>query len=202
MAVTPNYSWPVPVNTDLVKDGADAIKDLGDAIDATVFGLPSGALALINTTTVTAQTTVSFNSVFTATYENYLIIMNLVGSGGGDLNLRVRASGTDLSTSTYNTTKIEMAGAGFFTAAGGNTSVLIGLIRTTKTDLNLNFFAPQITGKNTSITSSGMYLTSGSNHGNVLGGGVVDNTTSYDGFTVIPSTGTITGTIRIYGVQN
>jgi len=37
MAVTPNYSWPVPVDTDYVKDGAEAIKDLGDAIDATVF---------------------------------------------------------------------------------------------------------------------------------------------------------------------
>ena len=53
MAVTPNYSWPVPVNTDLVKDGAEAIKDLGDAIDATVFGLPSGAVVQVLSTTKT-----------------------------------------------------------------------------------------------------------------------------------------------------
>ena len=39
MAVTPNYSWPIPVATDLVKDGYQAIADLGDAIDATVFAL-------------------------------------------------------------------------------------------------------------------------------------------------------------------
>jgi hypothetical protein len=39
MAVTPNYGWPVPVATDYVKDGYAAIADLGDAIDATVFGL-------------------------------------------------------------------------------------------------------------------------------------------------------------------
>ena len=36
MAVTPNYSWPVPVNTDLVKDGAVAIETLGDAIDSSM----------------------------------------------------------------------------------------------------------------------------------------------------------------------
>jgi hypothetical protein len=39
---TPLNSWPVPVSTDLVKDGAEAIEDLGDAIDASVG---SGLLA-------------------------------------------------------------------------------------------------------------------------------------------------------------
>jgi hypothetical protein len=34
--VTPIYNWPVPVSTDLVKDGATAIESLGDAIDTTM----------------------------------------------------------------------------------------------------------------------------------------------------------------------
>ena len=33
---TPNNLWPVPVSTDLVKDGAVAIESLGEAIDASV----------------------------------------------------------------------------------------------------------------------------------------------------------------------
>ncbi len=41
---TPNYGWPVPTSTDLVKDGATAIEALGDAIDATVFGLSGNIL--------------------------------------------------------------------------------------------------------------------------------------------------------------
>lgn len=41
MATTPNYSWPTPDDTDLVRDGAEAIRDLGDAIDNTVFNLPA-----------------------------------------------------------------------------------------------------------------------------------------------------------------
>jgi hypothetical protein len=36
MASTPIYSWPTPDNTDLVKNGALAIRTLGDAIDTTV----------------------------------------------------------------------------------------------------------------------------------------------------------------------
>jgi hypothetical protein len=37
MASTPEYGWPTPNNSDYVKDGAEAIRDLGDAIDATVY---------------------------------------------------------------------------------------------------------------------------------------------------------------------
>jgi hypothetical protein len=33
---TVNNNWPTPVQTDLVKDGWEAIKDLGDAIDTTL----------------------------------------------------------------------------------------------------------------------------------------------------------------------
>jgi hypothetical protein len=36
MASTPIYNWPTPDNTDLVKNGALAIRTLGDAIDTTV----------------------------------------------------------------------------------------------------------------------------------------------------------------------
>lgn len=36
MANSPYYSWPEPNNTDYVKDGAQAIRDLGDAIDTTL----------------------------------------------------------------------------------------------------------------------------------------------------------------------
>ena len=37
MATTTNYSWTTPDDTDLVKDGASAIRTLGSAIDTTVF---------------------------------------------------------------------------------------------------------------------------------------------------------------------
>jgi hypothetical protein len=36
MGTTANNNWPTPVASDLVKDGWEAIKDLGDAIDTTL----------------------------------------------------------------------------------------------------------------------------------------------------------------------
>jgi hypothetical protein len=39
---TPNFGWPVPTSTDLVKNGATAIEALGDAIDASMVDLEGG----------------------------------------------------------------------------------------------------------------------------------------------------------------
>lgn len=45
MATTTNYSWTTPDDTDLVKDGAAAIRTLGSAIDTTVFNNAGAAIA-------------------------------------------------------------------------------------------------------------------------------------------------------------
>jgi hypothetical protein len=52
MATTTNYSWTTPNDTDLVKDGAAAIRSLGTAIDSTVF---TNAGAAINKTIIDAK---------------------------------------------------------------------------------------------------------------------------------------------------
>lgn len=45
MPTTTNYGWTTPADTDLVKDGASAIRTLGSAIDTTVFNNASAAIS-------------------------------------------------------------------------------------------------------------------------------------------------------------
>jgi hypothetical protein len=45
MATTTNYAWETPDDTDLVKDGAAAIRTLGSSIDTTVFNNSSASIA-------------------------------------------------------------------------------------------------------------------------------------------------------------
>lgn len=45
MPTTTNYGWTTPADTDLVKDGASAIRTLGSAIDTTVFNNAGAAIA-------------------------------------------------------------------------------------------------------------------------------------------------------------
>jgi len=52
MPTTTNYGWTTPADTDLVKDGASAIRTLGTAIDTTVFTNAGNA---INKTIIDAK---------------------------------------------------------------------------------------------------------------------------------------------------
>lgn len=47
MATTSNFGWTTPNNTDLVKDGAAAIRTLGNGIDASFVGLKGGTTGQI-----------------------------------------------------------------------------------------------------------------------------------------------------------
>ena len=84
MATTTNYSWTTPDNTAYVKDGASAIRSLGSSVDTTLNSVTSGknvGNVLISSQTVTASSLVTFDNVFTSSFENYLIEFNGRSSG-------------------------------------------------------------------------------------------------------------------------
>jgi hypothetical protein len=103
---TTNNNWPTPVATDLVKDGWEAIKDLGDAIDTTlgVYAPSTPGLTLINTTSFSGVASVSLPAdTFTTTYNNYRLFINVTSVTATDyFALRLRASGSDITTGSYD----------------------------------------------------------------------------------------------------
>jgi hypothetical protein len=193
---TPNYGWPVPTSTDLVKDGATAIEALGDAIDATLFASGAG-LVKINTTTFSAVSSQSINNVFSATYNNYLILLDGVTSTTPDILFRLRVAGTDASGSTdyfrpglvnnQNTTTILNA-AGAATSSG-----YLGFGATSQFSVTSTFFNPFLAQPT---------LNSYQNYGQdfqTWGGNRHILSTSYTGITFFPTSGTMTGSVTIFG---
>ena len=80
MATTTNYSWTTPDNTAYVKDGASAIRTLGSSVDTTLFTALGGTypgMRLVKKQTIgTAVSSVNVTNAFSATYENYLILIS------------------------------------------------------------------------------------------------------------------------------
>jgi hypothetical protein len=106
MPNTANYSFPTPADTDLVKNGADAIRDLGDAVDTamnTALGTKKSGLVLLNTTSFTGVASQSINDVFSATYDNYKVVVSSGVSTNADrvISLRLRVGGADDSATAY-----------------------------------------------------------------------------------------------------
>ena len=149
---------------------------------------------------IAAATTASVNGCFTATYDNYIIMMNALGSASGQLAYRLRVAGTDASGSNYYSQEIS-AGAG--TVVGGRTgpgtSSYLEYLSTTSTAGKVEFFSPFAATPTRSIALSG-HTDAAPSWLSIYGAHTLS--TSYDGFTLIPASGTITGTLRVYGLRN
>ena len=78
--VTPNFNWPVPTSTDLVKDGATAIEALGDSIDASLVDLKGGTTGQV--LSKTSGTDMDFTWV---TSDDANAIQNSIVNAKGDL---------------------------------------------------------------------------------------------------------------------
>jgi hypothetical protein len=202
---TPNYGWPVPTSTDLVKDGATAIEALGDAIDATVFALPTNAgLVLLNKTTFTAVSSFSLAaSTFTSTYENYKIVINMTNSiNGATLQSRLRASGADNSTANYFSfvQGLDTGGsAQNFTNTNQTLFSLMYLNSAQANYVNLDVVSPQ---KTNYTMYAGLSVGQNAGAGSFTGTRIANafnGTTSFDAMSFIASSGTMTGTYKVYG---
>lgn len=114
MATSPNYSWPEPDNTDLVKNGALAMRTLGNAIDTTMATMTPKS-------TYTAK-----GSIAAAT------------AASTPANLAVGANGTTLVADSTAATGLKWAAAPNFTGcrvfAGANQTIATA----TSTALNFN----------------------------------------------------------------
>ena len=200
---TPNYGWPVPTSTDLVKDGATAIEALGDAIDATVFALPTGGMSLISATSFSAVSSQSLNNVFTSTYQNYEIRLNVTSKSTlGAINFRYRTSGTDNTTANYQQAAIYIrtSNASAGDGAIGQTSIQsFGTANTTLgTSVTAQIYKPHIAAS--TYTTHRFWGGDAATEFVYNGGSLFLPTTAFDGFTIFPASGTITGTVYVYGL--
>jgi hypothetical protein len=109
---TPNYGWPVPTSSDLVKNGATAIEALGDAADATMATMVAKSIvdAKGDIIAATAADTVSRlavgadATVLTADSTTATGLKWATPAGGGGKVLQVVTATTSTSTNIASTT--------------------------------------------------------------------------------------------------
>ena len=207
MPNTTNYSFPTPADTDLVKNGADAIRDLGDAVDTamnTALGTKKAGMVLLNTTSFSAVSSVSFAAdTFTSTYSHYRILLDVPTlSINGNFLLRLRAAGTDNSASNYvySTRGLQSNGSAFDdNSAGALTSFRIGGSSTNGiATMSIDLFNPKA-AKKTSFNSLSTWQDGATASISAPYQGILTVSTSYDSATILHSAGNMTGTYSVYG---
>jgi hypothetical protein len=148
------------------------------------------------TTTFTGATSVSLNGVFTAGYDNYLLILPMVSltSSSAETQMRFRASGTDATSSNYFFQQLFSA-----TATTGSSSSTTTYL-TIQGSGGLTSFAQVLIMKPFSASPTG-YRSDGyvGTPQGLQRWGVHNLSTSYDGLTLTFSAGTASGTVSVYG---
>ena len=152
-----------------------------------------------------AVNTVSINNCFSATYANYLLVIDTTATvGSGYLMARLRLSGTDAITN-YSSQRIGAQNSSTFANADvtGTEEFLIGSIDSGfpgSLGDTVNIFSPALprvsvaTSLSGTKNSSGPLLTVAWSHHTTA--------TAYDGITIFTDATSFTGTIRVYGYQN
>jgi len=175
-------------------------QDLNDNFAAAVGSAPG--LVHLHTESFSAVSSVSIDSVFSSTYDNYRIIfVGTLSATEGDLCARMRASGTDATTTNY----------AFFLFAQGvnNTSYnqvnnasdtrwIVGRVGSMGTSsCSFDLFSPVSAARTTFHSQN--YGDGDTTGFAQVGSGSHTLSNSYDGITIFPGGHNMTGTIHIYG---
>lgn len=142
MATTTNFGWNTPDNTDLVKDGALAIRTLGSAIDTSLVDLKGGTTGQVLTKASNTDMDFSWTAV------DPLVILDAKGdlitatAADTPARLAVGTNGHVLTADSTTSTGLKWAapagGGKVLQVVQGTTSTSTTVASTTFTDTNLS----------------------------------------------------------------
>ena len=162
-------------------------------------GSGSGSFdATTGTVTFSGASSVSLNGVFTGTYANYVIVNTVVCATGGVYGtFRVRAAGTDVSTSTYKYGQsfVNATAAGFEVGSASATNMQITTLGTTSGQIIIYINSPFL------AVETGLFANAQGNTTFTAAFGLQTGSTSFDGFTFGSASSTITGKLTVFGIK-
>jgi hypothetical protein len=147
-------------------------------------------------------TNLSLNGVFSSTYDNYLIVFQTTFSTATQLSIRYRASGTD-TTADYYMNLVDYYSNGTtvdYNFANGASLISLADNSVVEMGFQASVRNPFVAKKTLFTAQYNNWQTSTVRAQNGLNFGTQSGTTSFDGITFLPTAGTITGTVSVYGL--
>jgi hypothetical protein len=144
-----------------------------------------------------AVTSISLNGVFTASYENYQALLTLTMTSNTNLYVRFRLAGTDNTANIY--TIQDIAADSTTVGASRSTTTTGGFGYGDAQTISSTFYRPAVAveTKYNSVIVRGLTSLLWQSFNGFHGAA-----TAYDGITIYPASGTMTGTVRFYGLKN
>ena len=217
-AAFPDNTFRIQDNSDATKQAAFEASGISTGTTRTLT-IPdaSGTIALmgdiglvfIDSATFSAASSVSLDGVFTSAYRNYRIMLSLsaVSAATANILLRMRAGGSTVASANYeryHMLGISSGSTNFPGNATGTTGWIVAIAYSAygEASSSIDLFDPaQNIRTRASATSVQMRASNPHVEGYWAALGL-RLTTAYDGFAVLPDSGTITGEVRVYGYRS
>jgi hypothetical protein len=152
-------------------------------------------LTLVANVPFSGASTANINNVFSATYDRYYITGTYIPSGSAYLVMKLRDAGGDLTNNYVNNVSTQSADNGHNNAVTAN---IQGSYYNPAARIGFGF---DLINPFLSVTTLAHGMTYYDNSTDTFGASYL-LTTSCTGISIMPSTGTFTGTVRIYGYRN
>ena len=180
---------------------ATAVAPMGLVAVAPTSIANSGGSASLSGYTVSFSgvSSISLNGVFTGDYDNYRILVNIVGSSNTNFRMRFRVAGTDNSGSNYTREQLQLNNTALTASlSASQTSFAFGNVATER-----GFVTMDVADAFSANAKNVQWQNSRSGASGIVewGTGYFSFATSMDGFTIYPGSGTITGTVSVYGYK-
>ena len=161
----------------------------------------SGGLVLINTATPSASTAVNIDSVFSATYKSYRIVIDLTDGTNEDIRMRLRSGGTTYTFAAYEQRGYTSAASLSNIVNNGQTTWYLGSNGQSRFGCVIDIYNPFPTSR-TGMTNQAVGISTGVSATGSATHSWIDVARSDDGFTIYGSAGgALTGTILTYGYK-
>lgn len=166
-------------------------------------GSGSGSVDANGAVTFSGVSSLSLNGCFSSTYENYRIVVNLTSTDNNEFRWRGRTSGSDNTNANYVFQILEayVSSVGASRTSGATYGYAGYLDASGTASYILDFFSPQTT-RATGMSSTVLRNYAASSPVIMFINNGFTSTTSFDSVTLYPGSGTITGTVRVYGYKN
>jgi hypothetical protein len=164
-------------------------------------------LAFVVSSSFSGASSVSLDNVFTSAYENYrvLLIASDVSGTGIHLRFRMRAASTDASGSNYYSAAdwaLSTASRNVDAGAGETSGRIVYVDNATSVAMGAFDVLRPAVADDTHVAGFGYRNDPASLVGSWPFGAMHAVDTAYDGITLFPDSGTISGTIFVYGYRS
>lgn len=164
-------------------------------------GSGTGTVTGLGNVNYTGVSSISLNSIFSSSYTHYRVIVQHELTANTSINMRLRASGSDNSSAVYNNSHVYWGTAGNGANIINNSTLFGGLFGHAIQRGAYELYNPQVASR-TVMTFFGAAENTTAQTEQHTSSAVFKGNNQFDGFTLFPTSGTMTGSLQVYAYND